>query len=207
MQPRGNPIRSMTLPLFLNVWFGSYVQRRFGFLGSKVVRAGLYWGAQPLAFECGAVIGRARPELVDRVIRSQSDPGSDVERLKATMRASYEDRLAHGHLETFWDLFDWPDGEPTKALRSKSWVDADYAVGDLTLDTMAGLVFGSEHPETTVQLAGQRFSEESAVRAALKEAGLKLPVGGADFRTYHDWEEYWLRLVDEWEERWGALAR
>jgi hypothetical protein len=196
-------IRFMTLPLFLNGWIIlQYARRRFGFFGKQVVRAVVAWNARLLSLEMGAVIGRARPHLVDRTIRSQSDPGARIEVLKAIMREALENRLAKGSVAEFADFEEQRD--PLEG--SEIWVDADEALGDLTICTMTGLVFGSEHPDLTKQLVERRLAERADdVITTLEEAGLKLPPGRT-FRTYDDWEEYLLHLVDTWAAKWGGQS-
>ena len=196
-------IRFMTLPLFLNGWLVRYARPRFRLFGKKVVRHALLLGARPLAQEIGAVIGRARPQLVDRTIRSQFKPGANAERIKERMRQLVVERLSQGPVETFSDLV-----EPVSLLQATDeWVDADEALGTLTAYTIAGLIIGSEHPELTVQLVERHLAWKGSEEFSLmKEAGLRLPPG-ADYQTYGDWEQYLLTLVDSWEAQWGALAQ
>jgi len=194
-------IRFMTLPLFLNGWFVQYARRRFPVFGKKVVNAALFLAARSLALEMGAVIGRARPQLVDRTIRSQSDPGASIQRIKAIFRELLLDRIKQGPPNTFDDLV-----EQVSVLENmRDSADADEALGNLTTYTMQGFVTGSEHPELTVQLVERRLASKRKVAPLLKEAGLRLPPG-PEFETYGDWERYLLTLVDTWEARWGSLA-
>jgi hypothetical protein len=195
-------IRFMTLPLFLNGWLVRYARPRFRLFGKKVVSRALLLGARPLAQEMGAVIGRARPQLVDRTIHSQFKPGANTERIKERMRQLVAERLSRGPVETFSDLV-----EPADLLEATDqWVDADQALGALTACTIAGLVIGSEHPELTVRLVERHLAWKASEEFSLmKEAGLRLPPG-PDYQTYGDWERYLLTLVDTWEARWGSLA-
>jgi hypothetical protein len=195
-------IRFMTLPLFLNGWLVRYARPRFRLWGKKVVSRALLLGARPLAQEMGAVIGRARPQLVDRTIRSQFKPGANTERIKERMRQLVAERLSRGPVETFGDFFE--QGALMDAAHN--WLDADNALGDLSIYSMQGLVFGSEYPELTVRLVERHLAWAGSEEFSLiKEAGLRLPPQ-PDSQTYGDWERYLLRLVDTWEARWGSLA-
>jgi hypothetical protein len=205
MRAKGIPF--MPLPLFLVVRFlAPFVKRRFGPVGPRVVPALVSDSGRAMALMMGAVLGKARPDLIEPVARAYSGRPAGDERVHSQRQAlarSAEDLLSKAHEpRTFYDLVEsYPGFE-----NSNTWADLKDAAASHAMYVLVGLEFGTRNPELT-----RRFVENGMARhddeigRALLKAGLKLPEGPG-FQRYEEWEQFLLSEVEEWRHRWGAKA-
>jgi hypothetical protein len=165
---------------------------------------GLFFeGVKSAALRLGAILGRARPDLVEAVVKSYSDGPSNSERVRSqrdALAGIAEGLLASAaHPETFDDLVGFDESIP----RAGVWVDVREALPGLVQYLLVGLELGVRKPQLTRSLVDNEVEDRSGVKKALLEAGLKLP-GGRPFESYEEWEQYVLSEVDEWRRKWGG---
>lgn len=200
----------MPLPLFLSTRvILPFTKRRFGFFGAMVAPAVLCVSIRDMALEMGAILGRARPNLMELLITCNCDRPSDPERvrsLRAALAKQAEELLANaGNPEIFGDLL-----APTSAEIDAYTSDAVADVGEIAqifvVYAMLGLEFGVHQPALTRTFVENKIAEiadPSDIPQALVNAGLKIPPG-AGFRSYEEEEQAVLAMADEWRSRWGS---
>ena len=206
----------MPLPLFILVRaFAPFTKKRFGLLGARVM-PGLYFeGGKSMALQLGAILGRARPDLVEAVIKSYSDRPSESERIRSQRDAlarSAEGLLASaGHPESFHDL----GGFDESIADAGVWIDVREALPGLVDYLLLGLELGVRKPQLIRSLVENELKDRTGVRKAFLQAALELPrgaplrqllQGAPGFESYDGWEQYILSEVDEWRRKWGSKA-
>jgi hypothetical protein len=197
----------MPLPLFLVVRFlAPFVKRRFGLIGPRVVPGLVFDSGRAMALMMGAILGKARPALIEPVARPYSDRPADHERVHSQREAlarSAEDLLSKAEEpRTFYDLIELYPGFP----HSKTWADLKDAAASHATYVLVGLEFGARNPDLTRSFVENDIARhDDEIGGALLKAGLKLPERPG-FQTYEEWEQFLLSEVEEWRHRWGAKA-
>jgi hypothetical protein len=196
----------MPLPLFILVRVcAPFTKKRFGLFGPRVMPGLFFEGVKSMALQVGAILGRARPDFVEAVVKSYSDRPSDSERVRFqrdALAGTAEGLLAGaGHPETFDDLA----GFDESIAHAGVWIDVREALPGLVQYLLVGLELGVRKPQLTRSLVDNEVKDRSGVRKALLESGLKLPEG-RPFERYAEWEQYVLSEVDEWRRTWGGRA-
>lgn len=189
-------IDSFTLPLFLiRPYLLPHVSKQFGFFGRRVVPGPVAYAAKLSGLEMGAVVGRARPDLIESVVKSHSDSAGDDARVSEQRRLLRvaADELANRLTSdaTFDQLY--PESPNEGA------VDADAAIGLAALEFLIGLEFGAARPDLTRTAIENQLTDKRGIRRALKAAGLS--DGSSGYTSYAERESDVLTLVDVWQTR------
>jgi hypothetical protein len=193
----------MPLPLFLVVRLTApFIKKRFGFFGARVMPGLLFEGGHVTALTMGAVLGRARPDLIESVIQSYSDRPNHRERVRSQrelLAQMAESLLAtQGDPETFHDFLEFDASIGNRG----AWIDVRDALPTYVQWVLVGLELGARKPALTRSLVENEVRDRSGRRKALLQAGLKHAEHA--FKSYDEWERYVLSEVDEWQRKWGA---
>jgi len=197
----------MPLPLFIVVRLvAPFTKRRFGFFGARVVPGLIFDAGRGMAFQMGAVLGKARPDLIEPLGKAYSDQPSDpgrVHALREGLAQAAEDALAQAdEPQTFDDLVEPYPGFPHLG----TWVGLREAAASHAMYLLVGLEFGVRKPALTRRLVEKDIARQhDELSAALLKAGLKLP-GGPGFESYEACEQFVLSEVEGWQRKWGAKA-
>ena len=192
----------LPLPLFMFIrLIRGFTQPHAG--GATVAPAAVYVSSREVALEMGAILGRARPDLVELLITCNSHRPNDPA-VRASVAKEAEDLLANaGNPETFGDLLVLTPDEVDTYM-----ADAVMDVKDIAemfeVYVMLGLEFGVQQPALTrtfVENNLARIADPSGIPQPLENAGLQFP--GADFRSYEQKEQAVLAMADNWRSQWG----
>jgi len=196
----------LPLPLFLSVRvLLPFTKRRFGFFGASVAPAVLHVTIREIALEMGAVLGRARPDLVQLSVRCACDRPGDPERVRfltASLAEQADKLLANaGDPETFGDLLALePAGFDAVWSDPRAVVEVEQLAGTFGAYSMLGLEFGVRQPALTRTFVENKIAD--SMGEALVKAGLKLPPG-TGFKSYEEEEQAVLAMADDWQRQWG----
>jgi len=165
-------------------------RKRFGVLGQPVCNAARAVAAIQNAYVCAAAIGRARPDVVPKLVESGCDEGTWQAVLdEAAAQARSRIDAAGGSPHHFDQLF--PGEFDPGVLQSTASFDSAYMLAQVVV--IEGLALGKQHPDLVERLLGAYF--RSVVETA-KQAGGSVP---PEMRTLKDFERYLLSLAAAWE--------
>jgi len=164
-------------------------KRRFAILGQPVCDAARTDAAIQNAYVCAAAIGRARPDLVPKLVQSCCELGTWQAVLdEAAVQARSRIDGAGGSPDHFDQLY--PGRFNPDLLGSAASFESAYMLAQVLV--VEGLALGRQYPDLVQRLLSAYFG--SLVETA-KQRGASL----SEMRTVENLEQHFLSLAAAWE--------